>query len=123
MKSLSMPARRTDALVIRLTGRLLVVGLSMGSASAQTANDYFQVVDRDGDGRLSLLEFQNWMSRAFHQMDRNHDAILAPDEQLVPNARTVTLTDLHHRLALQFARQDRNHDGWLTATEYLAPPQ
>lgn len=100
----------------------LAVLLAAGNASAQSASSYFEAVDVDGDGRVSLAEFLERMSWAFRQMDRNGDGVLSPDEQLVPNAPTVTLEDLHRRLSEQFRRQDRNHDGWLSPREMLAPP-
>ena len=112
-----MPARPfANALTLTL---LLVVG----SAHAQSSIDYFQVVDGDDDGAVSLLEFQEWMSRAFHKMDGNHDRVLDPDEQLIPNAPRISFEELQQRLAVQFDRQDRDHDGRLSAAEYLAPPQ
>ena len=93
------------------------------NVSAQTFNDYFNHFDADGDKRVSLIEFQNAMSWAFEQMDRNLDGILSPDEQLVPNAKSFTLKEHHARLAIQFGKQDRNHDGYLSAKELAAPPQ
>lgn len=115
-----MPAPRRNW---RQAGWLVVTSLTFAGVQAQSASEYFHVVDRNRDDRLSLSEYQDWMTRAFHDMDRNHDEILEPHEQLVPNSRSVHLSDLHNRLATQFNRQDVNHDGWLTAKEYLAPPQ
>jgi hypothetical protein len=91
-------------------------------AFAQSRDDFLRRVDTDGDGRVSLSEYQFHMSFAFRQMDRNNDQILEPDEQLVPNAKTLTRVDLDTRMAVQFHRQDRNHDGFLNAAELSAPP-
>lgn len=96
--------------------------LLSGLASAQSRDGYFAAADRDRDGRLSLAEFQEWMSYAFRQMDRNRDDVLAPEEQHVPNAVRLTLEELHARQAEQFRRQDKNHDGFLSQQEFLAPP-
>lgn len=93
-----------------------------GGAAAQGASDYFDSIDLDRDGRVSLEEFQQRMSWAFRQMDRNGDQVLSPEEQLVPNAPTLTLTELRRRMAEQFRRQDANKDGWLSKRELLAPP-
>ena len=105
---------------------LLMVGtlalLGGRPASAQSRASYFDAVDNNHDGRISLGEFQERMSWAFRQMDRNGDEVLSPDEQLVPNAATLSLTELRLRLARQFRRQDRNQDGSLSPTEFLAPP-
>jgi len=101
---------------------LLASLLAIGPAYAQTQSSYFNAVDTDRDGRISLAEFQERMSWAFHQMDRNRDQVLSPDEQLVPNAPTLTLAEHHRRLAEQFRRQDKNKDGSLSPREFLAPP-
>lgn len=96
--------------------------LASASAVAQSRSTYFNTVDTDHDGRITLAEFQERMSWAFRQMDRNGDEVLAPDEQLVPNAPRLTLGELHARLAAQYRRQDRNKNGWLSPAEFLAPP-
>jgi hypothetical protein len=98
---------------------LLVVA---SPVSAQSRDDYLRRVDSDGDGRVSVSEYQFHMSFAFRQMDRNNDNVLAPDEQLVPNAKTLTRAELDASMAAQFHRQDRNHDGYLNAAELSAPP-
>jgi Ca2+-binding EF-hand superfamily protein len=105
--------------------RLLVATMLFSAmpAFAQSRDDFLHRVDSDGDGRVSLAEYQFHMSFAFRQMDRNNDAILEPEEQLVPNAKPLTRAELDARMAAQFRRQDRNHDGYLSATELSAPPQ
>lgn len=101
---------------------VLLFSVGAGDASAQSRAGYFAAVDTDRDGRISLPEYLDRMSWAFQQMDRNGDKALTPDEQLVPGARTLLLTDLHRRLTRQFHRQDKNRDGTLSPAEYLAPP-
>lgn len=108
-----VPLRACAALLALVTGM---------PSQAQSSSDYFAAVDLDSDGRVSLLEFQERMGWAFRQMDRNADGTLSPDEQLVPNAPTLSLTEHRRRLAEQFARQDKDHDGWLSRREFLAPP-
>jgi Ca2+-binding EF-hand superfamily protein len=106
-----------------IPGLVIVAALAIsGPCSAQSRTSYFDAVDTDHDQRISLAEFQERMSWAFRQMDHNADQILSPDEQLVPNAATMTLAELHQRQAAQFRRQDKNKDGWLSASEFLAPP-
>ncbi len=97
-----------------------------GAAHAQQVHatgDYLQRMDADADGKVSLPEYQDWLSYAFDRMDRNHDGLLAPEEQ--PGGRGKPLTrDAHRaRLADTFKRQDRNRDGTLDARELAAPPQ
>ena len=100
----------------------VVLAIATAESHAQSQSSYFAAVDTNHDGRISLAEFQERMSWAFRQMDRNGDQILSRDEQLVPNAPVLSLAELHRRLAAQFRRQDRNHDGTLSPREFLAPP-
>lgn len=80
-------------------------------------------MDRDGDGRVSLVEYQDWLSYAFDAMDRDRDGVLSPAEQ--PGGRGQALTRNEHRarLAAAFGRQDRNGDGFLDARELATPPR
>lgn len=113
------PAR---ALLRPFLAALLLLPACAGVASAQSRDSYFNAVDTDRDGRISLPEYLERMSWAFHEMDRDRNQVLTPDEQLVAGAPTLTLADLHRRLSGQFKRQDRNRDGALSPAEYLAPP-
>ena len=92
-------------------------------AQVHASGDYLARMDRDGDGRVSLVEYQDWLSYAFDAMDRNHDGVLAPDE--LPGSRGAAITRTQHRarLADAFRRQDRDHDGFLGARELAAPPR
>lgn len=85
--------------------------------------DYLARMDADHDGRVSLLEYQDWLSYAFDAMDRDHDGVLVPAE--LPGGRGAPLTRLAHRerLAATFRRQDADHDGALDARELAAPPR
>jgi Ca2+-binding EF-hand superfamily protein len=107
------------------TASLLALCCSLsiaGPGAAQSRSSYFDAVDTDHDGRISLAEFHERMSWAFRQMDRNGDEVLSPQEQLVPNAPELTLAELRRRQAEQYRRQDKNRDGSLSESEFLAPP-
>jgi hypothetical protein len=93
------------------------------TAQLRSTDDYLARMDADGDGRVSLREYQDWLSYAFDAMDRNHDAVLSGDEQ--PGGHGMPLSRAEHRarLAATFARQDRDHDGLLDARELAAPPR
>lgn len=102
--------------------------LSYASACAaqgavHATGDYLARMDGDRDGRVSLVEYQDWLSYAFDAMDRNRDAQLTPDE--LPGGRGKALSRLEHRqrLADTFRRQDANRDGYLSARELAAPPR
>jgi Ca2+-binding EF-hand superfamily protein len=99
--------------------------LAAPSAFAQVTatTEYLARMDADQDGRVSLVEYQDWLSYAFDAMDADHDGTLSPAEQ--PGGRGKALTRIAHRerLATAFRRQDANHDGTLTAAELAAPPR
>ncbi len=117
-------SRRTlnarTAVVLALLSSLLPLSLS---AQVRGTGDYLQRMDTDANGKVSLVEYQDWLSYAFDNMDRNRDGLLAPEEQ--PGGRGKPLTrDAHRtRLAEMFKRQDRNRDDALDAKELAAPPQ
>ena len=101
----------------------LAGGVFVSGAAAQTQSDFVARMDADGDRRVSLAEYTDYMSYAFRRMDRNADGVLAPDEQLVPNGKRLTIAEHEANLAAMFARQDVNHDGYLNAAELAAPPR
>ena len=92
-------------------------------AQLQRSGDYLSKMDADRDGRVSLVEYQDWLSYAFDAMDRDHDGVLSPSEQ--PGGRGTMLTRAAHRerLAERFRRQDANRDNVLDARELAAPPR
>lgn len=99
------------------------LGLSLaGTCAAGSGSSYFDVVDTDRNKKITLDEYLERFTFAFRKMDSNHDAILQPREQLVPNGPTVTLLELKYRLEKQFHRQDKDKNGSLSAREFLAPP-
>nr|WP_283254756.1 hypothetical protein [Luteimonas galliterrae] len=80
-------------------------------------------MDADRDGRVSIVEYQDWLSYAFDGMDKNRDGTLSPEEQPSGRGKPITRTEHRDRLAEGFKRQDTNHDGYLNAKELSAPPQ
>ena len=91
-------------------------------ARAQSGASYFDIVDLDHDGRISLEEYIERFSYAFRKMDKNRDGVVEESEQLVPGAPRLTIQELRAQLTGQFHRQDKNHDGSLSPREFLAPP-
>ena len=92
-------------------------------AQVTQTSDYLARMDVDGDGRVGLLEYQDWMSYAFDAMDRNRDGVLATEELPGGRGQPVIRETHRARLAETFKRQDVNRDGFLSAKELAAPPQ
>jgi hypothetical protein len=112
-----MSAMRRFCFAIALLSPLSV------SAQVDATSDYLARMDGDGDGRIGLSEYLDWMSYAFDARDGNHDAVLSPDE--LPGGKGQALTREQHRerLTATFRKQDANRDGFLSAKELAAPPQ
>src|SRR3546814_744578 len=85
--------------------------------------DYLSRMDSDGDGRISLVEYQDWMSYAFDGMDRNRDGTLTPDELPGGKGKPVTREGYRARIAATFNKQDVAHNRKSTPRELAAPPQ
>lgn len=92
-------------------------------AQVNATSDYLARMDADGDGRISVLEFQDWMTYAFDARDTDRDGVLAPAEQPGGKGQPITRTQHRDRLAATFRKQDTNGDGFLSAKELAAPPQ
>ena len=92
-------------------------------AQVASSGDYLLRMDADHDGRVSLVEYQDWLTYAFDGMDRDRDGVLSAAEQ--PGGKGQPLTREQHRtrLAERFRKQDANRDGYLSARELAAPPQ
>ncbi|PJK15480.1 calcium-dependent protein kinase 21 [Lysobacteraceae bacterium NML07-0707] len=88
-----------------------------------SVSDYLQRIDRDGDNRVSLAEYQEWMRYGFDAMDKNRDGVLQPGELPGRRGQAITLTEHLASLEAGFRRQDVNHDGYLDARELAAPPR
>lgn len=103
---------------------LLALCASAGAGAQVTrTQEYLERMDSDGDGRVSLAEYQAWMSYAFDRMDGNGDGVLSADELPGGKGRAVTRAEHMAKIAATFNRQDTNRDGYLDTRELAAPPQ
>jgi Ca2+-binding EF-hand superfamily protein len=102
--------------------------LPVAAVRAQsTPADYLAAMDSNRDGRVSLAEYQDYLSYAFREMDRNGNQVIDLDEfdPAVVTAHTRPLSLVQHRrnLELRFRLQDANRDGYLDARELGSPPR
>ena len=107
----------------RVALALLACSLPLAAnAQVRRTDDYLSKMDADRDGRVSLAEYQDWLSYAFDGMDRDRDGVLSPVEQ--PGGKGAAITREQHRMRLaeRFHKQDANRDGFLSAKELAAPP-
>lgn len=106
---------------------LALLFAATGGAAQQPRDtrDYLRLFDRDGDGRVALAEYQDYLSRGFLQMDRDGDGVLSAAELPAGTRarRAPTLEGRRRELSAAFDRQDLDNDGFLDAREMAAPPQ
>jgi hypothetical protein len=97
---------------------------ALATQAQASRSEYLSWFDTDGDERVSLAEYQNYLSQGFHAMDRNGDGVLSASE-MPTGVRLRTATTLESRqraLTRMFDRLDVNNDGYLDAYELTAMP-
>ncbi len=100
---------------------MLLVPMAYAFESPQA---YLDAMDRNGDGRIDVAEFQAWMIRGFDRMDANRNGVLDLDEQPAGrNRRPIPRGEQLQIFKEAFHRQDLNGDGYLNARELSAPPR
>lgn len=119
-----VPANTTLALIALLAGMAAQAqDPPRAGHGVRGVGDYLDRMDDDRDGRVSLAEYQDWLSYAFDAMDRNRDQVLSRDELPGARARSITRAEHRERLAATFRLQDADRDGYLSAKELAAPPR
>lgn len=109
-------ARRFSCLVLLLVG-------TVAQAQVADTGSYLQRMDSDGDGRVSVEEYLQWMLYAFERMDRNGDGVLSADELPGGKGPAITREQQRQTLTQRYHKQDANGDGYLSAKELAAPPR
>lgn len=104
---------------------LLLVSTTVQARGVAARQAWFEGFDRDGDGRISLAEYERYFSAGFDALDRNGDGRLDQDELPTSRQRSPTRERNAHRRAVQraFARLDTDQNGWLSLSELTAPPR
>ncbi len=105
-----------------MTLPVLLLAPVLALAQVNATGDYLARMDTTGDGRVDLVEYQDWMSYAFDARDRDRDGTLSAAELPGGRGKPVHRTEYLARIARTFSRQDRNRDGVLDARELAAPP-
>lgn len=111
---------------MRMMRALALAALSLPlalAAQVRGTGDYLRLMDANHDGKVQLSEYQDWLCFGFDRMDRNHDGVLAPDEQPGGRGKAITREGYRAQLADQFRRLDRNRDGVLDMKELASPPR
>ena len=103
---------------------VIVVALLLPAALAaqETRADYLRQFDSNGDGKVSISEYVDYMSQGFQRMDANGDGVIEANEMPGGRGHQITLQERQADLRRQFQRMDRDHDGYLNARELTAPP-
>jgi len=96
----------------------------LAALAQDTPRDYLRRFDTDGDGRIAVQEYVDYLSAGFRAMDRNGDGMLDAGE-LPPGPRRMarSLAAFQADLRAQFHRSDRDGDGFLSARELAQPPR
>ncbi|MDW4500153.1 hypothetical protein R5H30_19355 [Sulfitobacter sp. D35] len=109
-------------------GTTIAIALAVAAAPAvaQTFSEAdLQKLDKDGDGRVSRAEYQEFANFAFGSMDANRDGSLTPAEMEAHLANdliseldadssgTVSTSEFGQHMADNFAGADRDADGFL----------
>jgi len=106
-----------------LLAPVLALSPLLALAQVRDSGDYLERMDRNGDGCVSLAEYQQWMGYAFERMDLDRDGHLVAAELPGGRGRPVSLAEHRRSLAEAFRRQDLDHNGVLDSRELAAPPQ
>ena len=119
----SSGARKSIAGKARSYGWVLALAVAPAFAQVTATSEYLARMDSDGDGRVGVDEYLDWMSYAFDARDANRDGVLGAEELPGGKGQAITRAQHRERLAATFKKQDVDRDGFLSAKELAAPPQ
>lgn len=108
------------------------VEFSSSAAGTATPVSTFESADRDADGKISMEEFRNRMTKVFFELDADGDGVLqesefsqvlvAPHHELADSdsSNTVSHKEFMGHTILLFETVDTNGDGHFTKEELAA---
>ena len=85
------------------------------------AEKMFKEADTNGDGAISMTEFNAFQAGHFKRMDANGDGKITRDEMEAGHKKQMGKGTTH--LDKRFNAADANHDGGLDREEVKAMPQ
>lgn len=110
----------------------LLVAVSPALAFAQGGGgqgmmDRFQVIDADGDGRMSAAEAAEWRETVFVTMDSDDDGQLTREEYMAiqlgkgadPDQRGPRFEEKQAEKDAAFTEMDADGDGFVTRAQFL----
>jgi len=114
--------------MIRFVAALALFASAVPAAPLpQSPPELLSRMDADGDGRVALGEYQEFLSAGFRSLDVDNSGIVDLDEFLpaTVNARTRPVSLAQHRANLEatFRAQDGDGDGYLDVADIAAPPR
>jgi Ca2+-binding EF-hand superfamily protein len=110
-------------LVRRFSCAAVLLLATAAHAQVTDTGTCLQRMDADGDGKVSVEEYVQWMMYAFDRMDRNGDGVLSADELPGGKGKPITREQQRQTIIERFHKQDANGDGVLSAKELSAPPR
>lgn len=114
-----------------VTVAAMVLAMGANTAIAQGGGrgmaDRFEMVDTDGDGRLSAAEAQEWRESVFSAMDADGDGQLTREEFMAvqmgpgadPEQRGPRFEEKQAEKDAAFTEMDQNADGFVTREQFL----
>lgn len=103
----------------RLAASIFLLAAVTATASAQSALDRFNQLDRNGDGIVDADEYEAGARASFAVLDTDHDGLVTLDElraSIDPNTGGIGRDGTARA---QLATMDQNHDNVISEDEFV----
>ena len=112
-----------DACVRRCCSRRFAAHSAAALAQVNATGDYLSRMDSDHDGRVALIEYQDWMSYAFTRWTWMAMVCYRPPSCPAGAAIRSAWSSIARSWRRRSTARTGNRDGFLDARELAAPPQ